>query len=161
MEIKTAELPGIGKKYTFYTAVEGICVVVIIHTSGHREMYFLNCEEDDEVLFSFELNDDEARKLGSILLGSDFDPVSDAKVEFMKKGILIRWIDIPEDSHVVNKKLYETNLRRNTGVIPIGIKRGEDIIADIDEIILPNDTLMIVGKQEQIEKAESWLREGE
>ncbi|MFW6389814.1 MAG: DUF1854 domain-containing protein [Halanaerobiales bacterium] len=47
MKVKTTDLPGIGKKYTMETA-EGIIFVVIIHHTGHREIYFMEDEDAEE-----------------------------------------------------------------------------------------------------------------
>ena len=46
MKIKTVDLPGIGKRYSFETA-EHENVVVILHQSGHRELYYFAGSDED------------------------------------------------------------------------------------------------------------------
>jgi len=150
MEIKTGDLPGIGKRYAFKTA-EGVNLVVILHQSGHREIYLFAGSDEDEPDFVVNLSDEEARQLGTILLGVDYQPVADDRVELFMKSIRIEWVQVPPDCELANKRIIDSNVRTETGATIIGIQRGEDMIGspDTEEVILPGDTLMIVGNREQ------------
>ncbi len=156
MEIKTGDLPGIGKRYSFKTA-EGDNLVVILHQSGHREIYHFAGSDEDEPDFVLELSDEEARQLGTLLLGVDYQPVTDDRVELLLKNIRVEWLQVPPDSELANKRIVDSQIRTQTGATIIGIQRGEDMIGspDIDEMILPGDTLMIVGNREQTKRLES------
>ncbi|MDH7578133.1 MAG: TrkA C-terminal domain-containing protein [Bacillota bacterium] len=155
MEIRSVELPGIGKKYTLHTT-EGCIIVIIIHHSGRRELYFMYSEDSDEPGFTFDLNDEEARRMGAILLGADYQPMSDERMEFMLKNILVEWIKVNPHSQVANQKIRDAAIRTKTGSTIIGIQRKDEIIGspDINEVLLPGDVLMAVGKKDQLKVLE-------
>jgi TrkA domain protein len=150
MKIKTSDLPGIGKRYSFETA-EGENIVVILHQSGQREVYHFSESDEDEPDFTLKLSDEEARQLGTLLLGIDYQPVADDRVELFLKKVRIEWLKVEPDSEVANKKIIDTRIRTQTGATIIGIQRGDDFIGspDINEVILPGDTLMVIGNREQ------------
>ena len=156
MKIKTSDLPGIGKRHSFVTA-EGDNFVVITHHSGHRELYHFSESIEDEPDFTTKFTDEEARQLGTILLGADYQPVSDDRVEMLLKNIRIEWLNILPDSELANKKIIDSQIRSRTGTTIIGIQRGEKMIGspDIEEVILPGDILMVIGNREQTKKLES------
>ena len=161
MKIKTGDLPGIGKRYSFETA-EGENLVVILHQSGHREIYHFAGTDEDEPDFSIKLSDEEARQLGTILLGVDYQPVADDRVELLLKRIRIEWVQVSPESELANKRILDSRIRTRTGATIIGIQRGEDIVGspDVDAMILPGDILMIIGKLEQIRHLDSLCRSG-
>jgi TrkA domain protein len=159
MKIKTGDLPGIGKRYSFETA-EGENLVVILHQSGHREIYHFAGSDEDEPDFSIKLSDEEARQLGTILLGVDYQPVADDRVELFLKRIRIEWVQVLPGSELANKKIIDSRIRTKTGATIIGIQRGEDMIGspDVNEVILPGDILMVIGNREQTKCLESLCR---
>jgi TrkA domain protein len=156
MKIKTSDLPGIGKRYSFITA-EGDNFVTILHQSGYRELYHFPKSDEDEPDFTIKLTDEEARQLGTILLGADYQPVADDRVELLLKNIRIEWLNILPDSELANKKIIDSQIRTKTGVTIIGVQRGEKMIGspDVNEVILPGDVLMVIGNREQTKKLES------
>ena len=156
MKIKTGDLPGIGKRYSFETA-EGENLVVILHQSGQREIYHFAGSDEDEPDFTIRLNDEEARQLGTILLGVDYQPVADDRVELLLKTIRIEWVQVLPESELANKKIIDSRVRTKTGATIIGIQRGENMIGspDINEVILPGDVLMVIGNREQTKSLES------
>ncbi|MDW7674393.1 MAG: TrkA C-terminal domain-containing protein [Bacillota bacterium] len=156
MQIKSVELPGIGKKYSLDMA-DGHTIVIIIHHTGRRELYFMDDIDDDEPAFTVELNDEAARKVGTILLGADYQPVVDERVEIMQKNILVEWIKLHGKSQLVNKNIKDARIRTLTGATIIGIQRGAEIIGspDINVVLLAGDILMSIGKKDQIKKLEA------
>jgi TrkA domain protein len=156
MKIKTGDLPGIGKRYSFETT-EGENLVVILHQSGQREVYHFTGSDEDEPDFTLKLSDEEARQLGTLLLGIDYQPVTDERVEFFLKKVRIEWIQVDPESELANKKIIDSRIRTKTGATIIGIQRGDNFIGspDIDEVILPGDTLMIIGNREQTKSVDS------
>ncbi len=156
MQIKTSDLPGIGKRYSFTTSQEEH-LVVILHQTGNREIYHFVDENADEPDFSVNLTDDEARQLGVLLMGVDYQPVADDRMELLLKKFRIEWIRVSPDSCLAHKKIIESRIRSTTGTTIIGIQRGDEIIGspDVEEMILPGDVLMAIGKREQIKKLAS------
>mgnify|MGYP000235869199 CR=1 FL=1 len=156
MQIKCADLPGVGRKHTIRTG-DGRLLVIVTHHSGRREVYFMADADDDEPLLTFELNDEEARKVGAILLGADYQPVSDERVETLLKNYRIEWIPVATGSELSGRRIKEARIRTATGATVIGIQRGEEIIGspDANELLRAGDVLMAVGKREQIKALEA------
>jgi TrkA domain protein len=150
MQIKTTELPGIGKRYSFRT-VNDEQVTVILHHNGSREIYHFDKDEEDDPDFTLSLTDEEARQLGTILLGVDYQPVTDDRVELFLKTVRLEWLRVKPDSCIANQKIIDSQIRSRTGTTIIGIQRGETMIGspDVNEVILPGDLLMVIGNREQ------------
>lgn len=159
MKVKTTELPGIGKSYSFATA-EGRRIVVIIHHHGHREVYYFHDVDEDEPNFSFQLADEEARQFGTILLGVDYQPVTDDRMELLLKSIRLDWLKVEEGSCLAGKSILESQIRTHTGSTIIAIQRGDRVIGspDIHEVIQPGDLLMCIGTREQTKSLDSMCR---
>jgi len=64
----------------------------------------------------------------------------------------MEWIKITKDSTLANKKIEELKIRKITGVSITTIIRGETVIPNprSSEVLQPNDTIIIVGNNEQI-----------
>ncbi|MFP4084590.1 MAG: cation:proton antiporter regulatory subunit [Desulfonatronovibrio sp.] len=156
MKVKTSELPGIGKRYSFTTA-EDDHVVIILHQNGAREVYHFNDEEADEPDFTMNMTDEESRQFGTLLLGVDYQPVADDKMELLLKNIRMEWIKIEPQSCIANKKIIDSQIRTRTGTTIIGIQRGDNMIGspDVEETILPGDVLMAIGTRDQIKSLNS------
>jgi TrkA domain protein len=156
MKIKTGDLPGIGKRYSFATA-EGDNLVLIIHQSGFRELYHFAQPDGDEPDWTLKMTDEEARQVGSILLGADYQPVTDDHMELLLKSIRIEWVQVPADSELANKKIIDSRIRSKTGATVIAIQRGKQMIGspDVNEVILPGDVLMVVGNRQQTRELDS------
>ncbi len=156
MQIKTTELPGIGKRYSFKTA-EDEQVTVVLHHNGSREIYHFEKDEEDDPDLTFTLTDEEARQLGTILLGVDYQPVADDRVELFLKTVRIEWLRVDQESCIANQKIIDTKLRTRTGSTIIGIQRGEKMIGspDVNEVIMPGDLLMVIGNRDQTKNLEN------
>ena len=156
MQIKTSDLPGIGMKHAITTA-SGDNIIILTHYHGQRDIYHFDDLEDDMPTFSIELNDDEARKIGTILLGVDYQPVTEEKEECFSQEIHIHWFDVKPNSCLANMTIKEAQIRKKTGVTVLGIKRAQDFIGSPDptEMILVNDKLMVTGKRDPIKRLES------
>lgn len=156
MQVKTSDLPGIGKRYAV-TMAQGDQIVIIIHHSGQREIYHFREPDDDEPNFSINFNDEEARQVGTILLGVDYQPVADDRMELLLKNIRMDWIKVQPDSCVAGKKIIESQIRKRTGSTIIAIQREGKMIGspDVNEVILPGDILMAIGTRDQTRSLES------
>lgn len=156
MKIKTGDLPGIGKRYSFVTA-EGDSLVLILHQSGFREIYYFKESDEDEPDVAIKMTDEEARQLGSLLLGADYQPVTDDRMELLMKNIRIEWVQVTPGSELVNKRIIDSRIRSETGATIIAIQRGKEMIGspDVEEVILSGDILMVVGNRQQTKSLDS------
>jgi TrkA domain protein len=156
MQVKTSDLPGIGKRYSIITANREQ-VVVIMHHHGHREIYHFTHPDEDEPDYTLSLNDEEARQLGTILMGVDYQPVADERVEMLLKSIRMEWLKVESDSCVANTRIIDSRIRSRTGATVVGIQRGDSIIGspDVTEVIRPGDVLMVIGTRQQTRNLES------
>ncbi len=155
VRIKEVDLPGVGRKYSLNLA-DGKLLTLIIHHSGRREIYLMEDPEDDEPDTIISLKDDEARKIGAIIAGSDYQPVTDEKMELLLGDLFIEWVRVGEKSPLAGMSLQDSSLKNTFGVTVIGIQRGEEIIGSpgADTVVRPLDVLMVVGRRDQIKSLE-------
>lgn len=153
MKIRVAELPGIGKKIAFLTA-SGSKIVLVVHHTGKRDMYFFEDGEDDEPDFHVELTADETREFGAQLLGATYQPVDVERMRLFRNQMVIEWVPLHTTSVFANKTLIDSQIREKTGVTIVGIERNGELIGSPNShtVLLPGDVLMAIGKSEQIEE---------
>ncbi|MRH44762.1 potassium transporter TrkA [Aquibacillus halophilus] len=156
MKISVSQLPGIGQKISLQTAEESMLVVIVHHT-GKRELYFFDDADSDEADFAMDLTPDETRELGAQLLGATYQPVNSDQLKMFKKQIVVDYIKLSEKSQIAYKTLEESEIRNKTGATIIGIVQGDDMIAipDITRKLEPGDILMSIGKKEQIDSLDA------
>lgn len=159
MQIKMADLPGIGKKLSFITA-EHKKLVLIIHHSGKRELYFFNDADEDEADFSMDLTSSDTRELAAQLLGATYQPVDLDTMKVMKNKLVMEWVDLTKHSPITGQTIKEAQVRKRTGATIIAIVRGDDLIVspEVDAQLKEGDTLMAAGKSEQIQAFEALCR---
>ncbi|RUM42519.1 MAG: potassium transporter TrkA, partial [Desulfurobacterium sp.] len=144
---------GIGKKYSVKTE-KGDYIVIVIHHTGKREIYYFE-DENEEPTAVIELTDEEARTLGTILVGALFQPTSDEeKIGFLMKHLAFEWIRIPEGSFLVGKSLKELEIRKKYGIIVVAVIREENIIVSPSPLfpLQAGDTIVVVGSLENVKK---------
>lgn len=153
MKIKTARLPGIGQKISIVTA-ENNMIVIIVHHNGKRSLYFFEEADDDQPDFSITLNADETREIGAQLLGAIYQPADADKMKMFHHQITIEWIELNEKSQLANRTIAESRVRELTGASVVGVVKGDDVIAapDADVVLEAGNTLIAIGKQEQIDQ---------
>jgi TrkA domain protein len=156
VRIKMADLPGIGKKLSFITP-DNKMLVLITHHSGKRELFFFNDSDADEADFSMDLTANETRELGAQFLGATYQPVDLDTMKTFKKKLVMEWVELKPESPIVNKAMGEARIRTKTGATLVAIIRGDDIIIspELDELLLPHDTLMAAGTSEHISSFEA------
>lgn len=156
VKYKTSDLPGIGKRHSFVTS-KGEQLVVITHVHGHRELYHFADPDDDEPDFSLQMSDEEARQLGAIFLGVDYQPVSDDRMQIILEGIRMEWLTVQPHSCLIDKSINESQIRKRTGATIIGIKRGTEIIGSpsANEVIRTDDMLLIIGGKDPVNSLRS------
>jgi len=153
MKLKETDLPGIGKKFSIITSHKDK-IDVIIYLNGKREIFIFEEDDYDEPVANVVLNEEEANQLGSILMGVYFKPETEETKECLLKNLVIEWIEVDENSPLVNHTLKDLQIRQKTGASVISIIRGDKTIINPspDEVIKKGDTLVLVGSREQIEK---------
>ena len=149
MTVYESDLPGVGKKHEVELG-DGSRLVVVTHNTGKREVY-RRADEDADSEKLFELPDQLARQVGTILEGAYFQPVRSQSIETLLGGdTLIEWVEIPDDSELAGKTLGETDLRQETGANVIVVQRGDMTITNPggDTELRAGDTLLAVGPRE-------------
>ena len=157
MEIREADLPGVGHKFSLQTA-DGTEIVIVIHTTGKREVFRFTPAQDEpeEVL---ELSDDEAHKVGAILAGSYFQPVrEDAMLQIMQ-GLHLRWVRLERGSPLIGRSIQELEVRRRTGASVIAIARESQHIPNPapEERFAAGDTVIAIGREDQVRAFEALM----
>ena len=66
---------------------------------------------------------------------------------------------VEEGSDIVNRSLKDIGLRRSQGVTLLALKRGDEVIEhpDADITFLANDCVYLLGRPEQLAKAQDLL----
>ncbi|WP_026772381.1 MULTISPECIES: cation:proton antiporter regulatory subunit [Sediminibacillus] len=151
MNVSVSQLPGIGQKITLKTCEDSM-LVVVVHHSGKRELYFFNDADSDEADFGMDLTPDETRELGAQLLGATYQPVDADKLKIFQNQIVIDYVKLKESSSLANKTIEESGVRNKTGATIIGIVQGGETIAipETTTKLEPGNLLMCVGKKDQI-----------
>ncbi len=153
MDLREAHLPGVGRKYTL-SLKQGGKLVLILHNSGQRELFWIEPAEDDPSL-SIKLTEEEAREMAFILGGVRYQPLPADKVNFLLQEVVMEWVPVSEGCEMEGRTLAELELRRRTGVSVIAILREGKTIPSPDpyrERIQAGDTLVAVGTRAQIER---------
>jgi TrkA domain protein len=148
-QIDEDELPGIGRRFTFgLPDDQQICVV--IHHTGRRDLYLLGDEDQPASVVSLE--DDVARRLGSVVAGAYFTPAAVQRVEAAIGGLLIDWVTVRDDSPVAGQTLAQAAIRQASRITVAAIVRGEESIVapEPDEVVQPGDQLVVMGRPEDL-----------
>jgi TrkA domain protein len=150
MAIREVELPGVGKKFTVETQAKGR-LVIVLHHSGKREIYHFpgQVTVPDKVI---DLNTEEAHQVGGILSQTYFQPTPDPARELVMKGLTIEWLTLPAGHEMASRTISDLGVRKRTGATIIAILReGKTVInPDPAETLLPQDTLMVIGTDDQV-----------
>ena len=154
MDIRHSEIPRVGHKYTIKTD-DNSQAVLIFYRSGKREFYY-NKSEGDEPELALSLDDEEARVLGALLLGVDYEADNSSIDSNISDNIVVEWLELAKNSKIANKSIVESQIRSETGITIIGIKRGGKVHGSpkITEKIRPDDKLMVTGTEEDIKEFE-------
>jgi len=159
MRIESFEIPGVGKRYEFHTK-HGDVFVLIERLDGKRELSIL---KDDEVVATVELDPEEANQLALILAPSFITDFLDKKIDIIFRNVAIDSFEIREGFYAVGKTLRDLQLRNKTGASIISIMRGDQIITNPppDTVLQPGDVVVMIGKKEEVEKAQKYLARGD
>lgn len=153
MKVSEHDLPGVGKKFAL-TTNENDRMTLIIHNTGHREIYFFEKGEDYPA-YAVRLEDAEARQMGAILGGAYFQPAVAERMDMVLGQLSVEWMRVEAASPLAGRTLLESAVREKTGASVIAILRGGQAIPNpqAGETVQPGDTLLVVGDREQVGRA--------
>jgi TrkA domain protein len=144
-----SDLPGVGKKHEIELG-DGSRLVIVTHNTGKREVFRRPTPEaDSEKLF--DLSDQLARQVGTLLEGAYFQPVRSQVIETVLDGdTVLEWVTLAADSEYVGQTLGEADIRGRTGVSIIAVQREAETIANpgADTRLEAGDTLIALGPRE-------------
>jgi voltage-gated potassium channel len=93
-------------------------------------------------------------KVGRFIARSAIEPFVAEFLDMVNlmEGVEIMPIGISDNSILTNKTIKKAKILRNTGANIIAIRRGKDTIysPSEEEVIMPNDILLVIGNAEQI-----------
>ncbi|MBW3629287.1 MAG: cation:proton antiporter regulatory subunit [Gemmatimonadetes bacterium] len=160
MDVREHDLPGVGKKYAV-TTNEGDRMTVIIHNTGHREIYHFK-KGEDYPFAAIRLQDPEARKLGAILGGAYFQPPVAESMDMILEQLSIEWIKVDTSSPMAGQTLEGAAIRQKTGASVMALLRDGKAYPNPQpaERIEAGDTLMVIGSREQVSSFAAVCRGG-
>jgi len=158
MDVREHDLPGVGKKFAVTTG-DGERMTIIIHNTGHREIYYFERGEDYPS-HAVRMDDAEARKLGAILGGAYFQPVVAESMEMVFQQLSVEWLKVDDVSPLAGHSLAEAAVRKRTGASVIAILRQGVALPNPQpgERLAAGDTLVVVGDRGQVERFRGLLR---
>lgn len=160
MEVHTSELPGIGRRFEIELQDE-LQIIVVIHKTGQREVFRRSSSKQDaeELL---ELTDEQARLLGSILIGGFYQPNAPKTAKTTTgENTTIEWQTLHEPSNLIGQSIEQAAVRDQTGVTILAVQRGDDVISNPnpDFTFNPEDILVTIGTLKQQNRLETLLNE--
>ena len=148
MDISETTLPGVGKKHELELKT-GELAVVLTHNSGKRELLKKTDEEADPDSL-FELTDQEARTLGTVLEGAYFQPVESGDDQTMfADDMMIDWLSITTQSPVVGQDVSSVIPE---GLTVLAIHRDDELISGspAETAFRAGDTIIIAGPRDAV-----------
>ena len=155
MQVKEHDLPGVGKKFAL-TSNEGERMTVIIHNTGHREIYTFRGSEEFPA-HAVRLEDAEARMLGAILGGAYFQPAVAESMDMVMGQLSVEWFRVTAGSPLAGRTIQESAIRKRTGASVIAILRDGRPMPNPGpgDVMQSGDTLLVVGDRQQVQRFRS------
>jgi TrkA domain protein len=152
MQVKEHDLPGVGKKFAL-TTNEGERMTVVIHNTGHREIYTFR-DREDFPSHAVRLEDAEARMLGAILGGAYFQPAVAESMDMVLGQLSVEWVRLEAGSPLAGRTIQESAIRMRTGASVIAILRGGRPFPNPapGDVMEAGDTLLVVGDRQQVQR---------
>jgi len=148
MDVTETDLPGVGRRFELDVG-DGKTAVVLIHNTGRREL-FVRPEPDADAEEVFDLDDEAARVLGSILEGAHFQPkATDLTATTIGDNVMLEWYTLEEDAPLVGQSLGEADVRNRTGATVAAIERAGEVVQSpgADFTFTVDDQLIVVGSR--------------
>lgn len=152
MQVNEHDLPGVGKKFAL-TTNEGERMTVIIHNTGHREIYTFRGKEEFPSQ-AVRLEDAEARMLGAILGGAYFQPAVAESMDMVLGQLSVEWFRVGPGSPLAGRTIRGSAIRERTGASVIAILRDGRPRPNPgpEETMEGGDTLLVVGDRRQVQR---------
>ena len=152
MQVSEHDLPGVGKKFALKTN-EGERMTVIIHNTGHREIYTFRGKEEFPSS-AVRMEDAEARMLGAILGGAYFQPAVAESMDMVLGQLSVEWFRVAGGSPLAGRTIQDAAIRKRTGASVIAILRDGRPLPNPapDAGIEAGDTLLVVGDRQQVQR---------
>jgi TrkA domain protein len=150
-EVREEELPGIGRRFEVQLEYGGI-LTVVVHHSGRRDMYLSASDRKEPATVT--LRDAEAHAVAAVLNGTYFTPVAVRRVRELISELVIDWAALAPGSPGAGRSIGELRVRSRTGMTIVSILRGKVVINEpgSEEVLKPNDQVVVVGRQENVPK---------
>ena len=132
MDIREIDLPGVGKKFAI-TTNSGERITIIIHNTGHREIYNFKRGEDFP-FYALRLDDDEARKLSAVLGGAYFQPAVSGSVDMILEQLSIEWVKVESTSPLAGRTIGALQIRQRTGGYTLALVAIEEARQEIHRV---------------------------
>lgn len=152
MQVNEHDLPGVGKKFAL-TTNDGERLTVIIHNTGHREIYTFRGREEFP-LAAVRMEDAEARMLGAILGGAYFQPAVAESMDMVLGQLSVEWFKVAAGSPLAGRTIQDSAIRTRTGASVIAILRDGGSLPNPGpgDGIEAGDTLLVVGDRGQVQR---------
>ncbi|MCQ4086288.1 cation:proton antiporter regulatory subunit [Saccharibacillus sp. JS10] len=161
--IRETDLPGIGRKFLIDTE-EGDRFIVIVHEDGKRELFCPLPEEPEELMRVMTMTDTEARQLGGIVGGMNYQPTALEKVEHTIDQLSIEWYKLKKGFKAIGRSIGELKVRENTGTVVIASldkMHKQTVSPGPDYVLAEGMTLVLAGERQNIQKLKRILEVGE
>jgi TrkA domain protein len=150
MTTRKTDLPGVGTKHTLELEGNGE-LVAVQHRVGHWELARVDAEGNAATLLR--PSADEDADLGRILAREE-SPEEDPRREMLFRTVALEWVTLDDGSPLAGRTLAESGIRARSGASVIAVVRGDESIPNPppDLQIEPGDTLVVLGRREQVER---------
>lgn len=158
MTVYESDLPGVGKKHEIDLG-GGARLVVVTHNTGKREVFRRSTPDGDSEKL-FELSDDLARQVGTILEGAYFQPVRSSTIEtVLGANTVLEWVEVHEGSELTGKTLAEADIRQRFAASVIAIERDDEVLSNPagETEIRSGDILIVIGSRDSCRSFESFV----
>ncbi|WP_044642508.1 cation:proton antiporter regulatory subunit [Risungbinella massiliensis] len=152
MNIRECELPGVGKKFEIITR-NNDKVVIVIHDSGRREIYYFNQGDFEECTANVSFDDSEARQIAAIIGGLTYKPKALETLDLAFDELVIEWFKVESGAKAANQSIGQLNIRQSFDVNIIAIvKRNHQKIhtPGPENRLEEGDTLIMSGVRTQV-----------
>lgn len=128
MTVYETDVPGVGRKFEYELDGDDR-LVILIHHDGKREVFRRRSAEADSRRL-FELTDQQAREVGTILEGAYFQPVDLERTQVPVGEEILQWHDVGDDSSLAGRSLRDADVRQATGTSILAIQRDDETIGN-------------------------------
>lgn len=152
MPVTESDLPGVGKKFEI-DLEKGKTLVIVIHNTGRRDVFLKEGDEADSTKL-FELSDQLARVVGTILEGAYFQPIrTEDRATELGGGTVIEWYDIERDAELEGESIGAVLENERIEVAIVAVQRGDEVIpaSRPQKKLRAGDTVVAVGTSDDLE----------